>query len=138
MITAAGYSKDLSIRPEGIVITFGKDLVNEKGGLQVFTDNFERIMRRSDSYLLQKCKNKPKFDTLLFVYIIVNNMLTYRGNYLGHASGKTTIADLTGGSWSSRQQIEWPRVLIGGPVIKCPFERQLKGFQGFRYCTELF
>lgn len=41
MITANGYSKDLSIIPEGIVVTFGKVMIAEQGGLLRFIKNFE-------------------------------------------------------------------------------------------------
>lgn len=41
MITAQGYSKDPSIMPEGIAITFGKEMLTDHGGLKTFLDGFK-------------------------------------------------------------------------------------------------
>lgn len=138
MITAEGYSKDPSIMPEGIVITWGKDMINSKGGLLPFVRHFNVAMKNEESVWLQKCKNKPTFEDILHVYIIVNNRLYGRCFYGGYETGRTIINNGNGHSFSWRTEIEWPRVLLAGPFERCPFKRALKGFQGFRYCTKLF
>jgi hypothetical protein len=138
MITADGYSKDPSIMPEGIVITWGKDMIDLKGGLKNFLSYFKEIMLDEDTTWLQKCKNAPKHD-IIHVYIIVANRLYAKGFYGGYDKGKTIInTPSTGKSFSRRENIEWPRIIIAGPIEYCPFKRTLKGFQGFRYCTKLF
>lgn len=138
MITTTGYSNDPTIMPESIVITWGKDMVNLKGGLRKFLSYFNGIMQDEDTTWLQKCKNAPKHD-IIHVYIIVANRLYAKGYYGGYQKGRTTI-NVPGqaNSFSHRESIDWPRIIIAGPVERCPFKRTLKGFQGFRYCTKLF
>jgi hypothetical protein len=137
MITANGYSKDPMIQPEGIAITWGKDLVIEKGGLRNFLRYFNKVMEDENCTWLQKCKNAPKTD-IIYVYVIVCNRLYGRGYYGGYETGATDISFGDGKSWSSSKTIAWPRIVIGGPFERCPFKRTLKGFQGFRYTTKLF
>jgi len=137
MITATGYSKDPSIMPEGIAVTWGKDLIVEKGGLLAFIRYFEKTMISEDGRWLQKCKNAPTRD-IIYVYIIVCNQVRYRLLYGGHQSGETTIHNGDGHSWSSRQIIRWPRIVLAGPFVKAPFKIKRSGFQGFRYTTKLF
>lgn len=138
MITADGYSNDTSIRPEGIVVTFGKDMMDSKGGLLSFIRYFEKNMSTEDGLWLQKCKNKPQYDDLLNVYVIVANRLKYKCFYGGYQTGTTNIFNGNGHSFSYSTVIGWPRILLAGPFEKCPFKRELRGFQGFRYCTKLF
>lgn len=141
MITAEGYSKDPSIVPEGIVITWGKDMIEEKGGLKAFLTYFHQAMEDSEdehgSYWMNKCKNAPQQD-IIYVYIIVANRLAYRCYYGVHQTGLTEAHGNGSKSWSRYEMISWPRILMAGPVERCPFKRTLKGFQGFRYCTKLF
>lgn len=137
MITATGYSKDPNIVPEGIAVTWGKDSIEEKGGLLSFIRYFEVTMKGEESLWLQKCKNKPTQD-IIYVYIIVCNQVRYRLYYGGHESGPTNISIGDGYSWSSRQVISWPRIILAGPFEKAPFKIHRKGFQGFRYTTKLF
>ncbi len=138
MITADGYSKDPGLIPEGIVVTWGKDMIEQKGGLRSFIRYFNECMKYEGTYWLQKCKNKPAHDDLLYVYVIVANRLYCRCYYGGYEGGQTEIGSGDGRSWSSRSVISWPRIILAGPVEKAPFKRELKGFQGFRYCTKLF
>lgn len=139
MITPDGYSKDPNIIPEGIVMTWGKDLIEEKGGLLAFIRHFEKEMASQDGLWLQKCKNKPKNDgRLLYVYVIVCNQLKYRLYYGGYETGSVQITNGNGVSWSARSVVSWPRVLMVGPFTKAPRKIKLSGFQGFRYCTKLF
>lgn len=138
MITIDGYSKDPNIIPEGIVVTWGKDMIDLKGGLKIFLSYFNEVMKDEHTTWLQKCKNAPKHD-ILYVYIIVANRLYARGYYGGYQKGKAAI-NVPGAarSFSRREVIDWPRIVLAGPIEKCPVKRQLKGFQGFRYCTKLF
>lgn len=134
MITANGYSKDPNIIPEGIAVTFGKEMMIEQGGAKNFIKHFEYWMKRGDEfYWLHKCKNKPSLE-VDHVYIIVLNRLYCRCYFGGYEKHTTT-----GGTADGREKsITWPRIILAGPLEKCPFKRELKGFQGFRYTTKLF
>jgi hypothetical protein len=138
MITAEGYSNDITIIPEGIAVTWGKDLIKEKGGLLSFIRYFEKLMSDEDGLWLQKCKNKPKHDDLIYVYIIVCNQVRYRCYYGGYETGPRNIWFRDGNSWSSKQLIHWPRIVLAGPFVKAPKKIRFSGFQGFRYTTKLF
>jgi hypothetical protein len=136
MITADGYSKT-NEPPVGIAVTWGKDLISEKGGLLSFVRFFEKCMQTEDDVWLQKCKNAPKLD-IIYVYIIVCNQVRYRCFYGGHATGQTSIRTGDGHSWSRSSLIMWPRLILVGPFKKAPVKIIRPGFQGFRYTTQLF
>lgn len=138
MITETGYSKDPMIMPEGIVITWSADMIYLKGGMRKFKKFFKQSMQDENCTWLQKCKNAPKAD-IIYVYIIVSGRLYARGYYGGHYKGETEInVPGAGSSFARCETIAWPRIVIAGPIEYCPFKRELKGFQGFRYCTKLF
>jgi hypothetical protein len=122
--------------PAGIMTTWSRDLVKEKGGLLIFLRRFESVMQREDAIWLQKSRNKPRYD-ILYVYIIVCNRVYYRLRYAGHETGETGICDMTA-SWSSYRTVRWPRLMLSGPYVKAPYKITQRGFQGFRYCSELF
>lgn len=131
MITPKGYSKDPSIIPDGIVITWKRDM---------FPDNsFDAVMRlfehelNNDGAWVQKALRAPKYD-VQFVYIIIDGEVKYRCNYAGWSNDRMELTRKNGITYN----VPWPRILITGPVIKPSIKINLKGFQGFRYCTELF
>jgi len=136
MITRKGYSKDRMIIPEGIVITWGKDMIQEKGGLLTFIRFFRDCMSAEDSIWMQKCRNRPRKDKFLqYVYIIVHNRVHYRGLYGGY---RAEPVECYLNSWSSRQLITWPHIIICGPIETAPMKIIRPGFQGFRYSEKLF
>lgn len=135
MITATGYSKDLSIMPEGIAVTFGKDMIAEQGGLLNFLRGFNKVMAAHDrgDYWMHKLKNKPTIE-VDHVYVIVANRL-----YCRCYSGGYCKEPMTGYTMDGREEeMNWGRMNLSGPIERCPFKRTLKGFQGFRYTTKLF
>ena len=133
MITAEGYSKDTSIKPEGIVITWPPDIIAAKGGIPHFIDN----MKRKGDFWMHKVRAKPKFD-ILYVYIIVDGYLKYRCNYAGFCTGETiTNGDYTH-SWSLWTKIDWSRIILTGPIEMPEKQIKMSGFQSYRYCTKLF
>jgi len=132
MITAEGYSKDPGIIPEGIVITFGKEMVLRNGGYKEFIKYFMNCINNEDSYWMHKMTNKPTID-FADVYIIIMNRLWGRVNFGWYENHKTFAYSV-----NDKREIAWPRMVITGPFEKAPFKRELKGFQGFRYCTKLF
>ncbi len=138
MITETGYSKDLSIRPEGIVITFGQQMIKSQGGLKTFLKEFQRTMANHDqgSYWMHTCSLFPKIEAD-HIYIVVANRLYGRvfcGGYIKNHSKDVVAYGATG----QQKLMEKPFVVLSGPFEKCPHKRVLRGFQGFRYCTKLF
>lgn len=134
MITETGYSKDPMLMPEGIVVTFGRDMMDEQGGPIEFLRNFEWVMSNEEDYWMHKMSNLPTFRDFTHVYIIVMNRLYGRCIFGGIDKGITTAYAANGES----KRIDWNRIILAGPLEKAPFKRTLKGFQGFRYCTKLF
>lgn len=132
MITANGYSKDPNIMPEGIVITFGKEMLQTNGGTREVIKYFLEVMADENDYWMHKMLLWPKIE-FVDVYIITMNRLWGRAKF-GWFEKNATF----GYSSKGRKDIPWPRMVIVGPFEKCPFKRKLKGFQGFRYCTKLF
>lgn len=133
MITANGYSKDTSIRPEAIVITFGKEMIKNNGGQKEVMRFFLQTMETENAFWMHKMNNRPKLE-FTDVYIITCNRLWGRVKF-GWYENNATFAYRADGS---DVEISWPRMVLIGPFERCPFKRKLKGFQGFRYCTELF
>ena len=135
MITPKGYSKDRSIIPEGIVITFGREMMEEWGGPKIFLSNFLNIMKSEDEYWLHKCSNLPTID-FDHVYISVMGRLWGRVYNAGITRNpKGVIATKSDGM---TDEIDWNFITLAGAFQQCPFKMELKGFQGFRYCTKLF
>lgn len=135
MITIDGYSKDTSIMPEGIVVTLGSDMIAEQGGLRTFLKGFLADMADENTVWMHKLRNAPKFD-IPHVYVIVHGRLYGRCFYGGYRkAGGNYDAYTTDGRV---KRIDWAHILLAGPFERCPFKRQLKGFQGFRYSTKLF
>lgn len=133
MITADGYSKDPNIIPEGIAITWSKEMIVEGyGNLLTFIRHFKECISDEDGIWLQKCKNKPKID-VAYVYIIFSGRIRYRVQYVGYEAGPTTVYDDNG-----PKDIQWSRLLLVGPMVEAPRRIPLKGFQGPRYTTKLF
>jgi hypothetical protein len=135
MITASGYSKDPGIIPEGIVVTFGQDMIKEKGGLKEFLYWLETCLRDETSFFLHKCRLKPIHE-IDHVYIVIANRLYGRAYFGGWATGPTLVFTHPGAA--KTVEITWPRLYLAGPIERAPFKRTLRGFRGFRYCTKLF
>lgn len=132
MITANGYSKDASIRPEGVVITFGREMMENNGGQKAMMKLFLEVMADPEGCWMHKMLNWPKVE-VADVYIITLNRLWGRVKFGWFDKGATFKY-----SPADPGIIEWPRMVLVGPFERCPFKRTLKGFQGFRYCTKLF
>lgn len=136
MITQYGYSKDKSIMPEGIAVTFGKTMIEEKGGLFVFVKWFQDVMSTEEGIFYARCKNRPTFDNISDVYVIVDNQLYGKCCYGGHFKSVDGVCVVPFSGESVHYP--FPVVALGYPFIRCPFKRVLRGFQGFRYTTKLF
>ncbi|HEV8514763.1 MAG TPA: hypothetical protein VGQ59_15875 [Cyclobacteriaceae bacterium] len=133
MITETGYSKDPSIMPEGIAITFGKEMMENNGGQIAMMKHFLRTMEAENDYWMHKMLRWPNVE-VADVYIITLNRLWGKVKF-GWYEKDATFAYMPDGS---DKAISWPRMVLVGPFVRCPFKRELKGFQGFRYTTKLF
>ena len=133
MITATGYSKDPSLVPEGIVITFGEKMLKSNGGRKAVLSHFLKVMAHEDDYWMHKMLNWPKVE-VSDVYIITMGRLWGRVKF-GWFDKSATFAYRSDGT---DIEVSWPRMVLVGPFEKCPVKRKLKGFQGFRYCTKLW
>lgn len=132
MITAEGYSKDSPEMAEGIVITWGKDMIESKGGLKSFLTFFNDMMQDEETRWLQKCKNAPQYD-IIYVYIIVSNRLYARGYFGGYQKGETEInVPGAANSFSRREVIEWPRIVIAGPNRKMSIQKNIERLPGIQ------
>lgn len=135
MITEKGYTKDPSVLPEGIVITFGKEMMLEQGGAKNFLSSFLEQMSFEGAYWMHKCSNLPTQD-IDHIYIIVLNRLwgrVYNGGFRRNPEGVV--------GWTADDKpmdVNWNFITLAGPFERCPYKRKLKGFQGFRYSTKLF
>lgn len=138
MITRNGYSKDPMIIPEGIIVTFGKKMIEEQGGLRTFLKAFQATMSRHQQgdYWMHTCSNLPKIE-IDHIYIIVANRL-YGRVYCGgfHRNHKANVVAY--GATGKQKLMDKPFVILSGPLERCPHKRTLRGFQGFRYCENLF
>ena len=138
MITKNKHSKDPSLVPEGIVITFGHQMIRAQGGLRVFLKAFEETMSEHEegNYWMHTLSNQPtkEYD---IIYIIIANRL-YGKVYCGGYRRKHSDVIVGYGATGKQQLMDKPFIILSGPLKKCPFKRTLKGFQGFRYCLELF
>ena len=124
--------------PEGIVVTFGQQMIKEQGGLKAFLEAFQETMSGYDngSYWMHTMSNFPTKEAD-HIYIVVANRLygrVYCGGYHRNAEANVKAYGATG----KQKLMDKPFVILSGPFERCPFKRTLKGFQGFRYCTKLF
>lgn len=122
--------------PVALVITWGASMIAAKGGAERFARHFLREMKDDNNVWLNKCTNKPKHE-VQYVYIIVGGKVRYRLLYAGWQPGIPTEINTTASqSFSTREWVWWPRIVLAGPVVLAPREIPMRGFQGFRYLTE--
>jgi hypothetical protein len=137
MITQNGYSKDLSIMPEGIMLTLPVMFFEDRGmSTEQFKDLFERYMAKDDAIWNFKLTNLPKHE-IAWVYLIFDKHVQYRLNFVQYERNKTkAFRDSHDGKIRHFPNLNW--VIFTGPAIKPPHPWPQKGFQGFRYTTFLF
>ena len=137
MITANGYSKDISIIPDGIMLTLPTAFFEDRGmNIDQFKKVFERHMAQEESWWNFKLTNLPKHD-VAYVYLVFDKHVQYRCQLVMYERGATkAFADSHDRKVRTFENCNW--VLFTGPVVKPPHEWPQKGFQGFRYTTTLF
>lgn len=124
-------------QPDGIIITVSKAMIGENG-YRHWLRNFFYAMNRSENdenyfYWLRQ-GNRPKSDkNLRFVYLCIGNKIRFRAYYAGSEGEGVKHFDnhddpMFGKAW----------ILISGPILRPSRPIPRKGFQGFRYTTEIF
>lgn len=160
MITAAGYSKDSNIMPEGIVITFPVqfllDIAPQLNSCQTMTtgNGSYRIRYNTQKYQIlagyKQCikqieqvrkdaenawwwhsiGSRPTID-VLNAYIIILGRVRYKAVIAGWEPGGEK-------QFSDNRKLtakHWLQLAFFEPA---PIVIEIKGFQSFRYCTKLF
>lgn len=135
MITTTGYSSDPSIMPEGIIITFGKDMMKDQGGVREFLKGWKEVFEDENGMWKHYCKARPTKD-IIYVYVIILNRLAYRCQFVQYEEAKPDEERYKANG--EIQPLCKPGILICGPLVRCPFKRKISGFQGFRYSEKLF
>lgn len=116
----------------GIIITMGKSVLEANGGGAEWQKHFESCVRTEDSgFWLHKSRNAPLQD-IAVVYVIAENFVVGRLFYGGYERGPTSVWMRDG----EERKIDWPRMILAGPLELCPHEIEMRGFQGFRYIYE--
>lgn len=88
MITAEGYSKDHSLIPEGVAITFGREMMENNGGYKAMIKLFLDTMDHSEGVWMHKMQLWPKME-IADVYIITLNRLWGRVKFGWFADHET-------------------------------------------------
>lgn len=137
MITDKGYSKDLSIMPEGIMLTLPTIFFEDRGtDVESFTLMFYRFMKQDDSLWNFKLKNLPKHD-VAWVYLVYDKKVQFRLNLVQYERNTSKeFKDSPDRKIRRFENCNW--VIMCGPPVRPPHEWPQKGFQGFRYTTKLF
>lgn len=118
--------------PTGIVVTWGKNMIEANGGLLNFVRHFKECCSEgSDCHWLHKCKNRPIHD-IDVVYIILCNRVAYKLFFGGYETGEGICYKHDG----EVRHINWPRMILAGPFEKAPYKIPMRGFRGFRYVYE--
>ena len=133
MITKEGYSKNKSLVPEGIAITWTKEIAEKQyGSIENLKREFIAACNNPVEFWMQECRIKPKYD-IAYVYIIYQNHVIYECHYVGWAAKGELIEN-----WEYTGEMPWAGILIAGPVIEAPVTLYRPGFRGYRYTTKLF
>lgn len=137
MITATGYSKDPSIIPDGIMLTLPIAFFEDRNwDYDGFTKMFQKFMAADDSIWNFRLTNLPKHD-IAWVYLVFDKKVQFRVNFVQYERNVSKcfkdgpnkkVRDFPNANW----------VILCGPAVRPPHEWPQKGFQGFRYTTQLF
>lgn len=113
----------------GIIITMGKEVLNANGGGAKWQRHFESCVGGENTgFWLHRSRNPPKQD-IAVVYVIAENFVQWKVFYGGYERGPASVWMLNG----EKRDIDWPRMILAGPMEKAPYDIPMQGFQGFRY-----
>lgn len=137
MITPHGYSKDPSIKPEGIVLTLPVAFFEDRRtSIEDFKKMFVRLMAREDALWHFRLTNLPKHE-VAWVYLIFDRQIQFRLNFVQYERNVSkSFKDAPDGLLRDFPNANW--VVMCGPAIAPPREWFQRGHQGAKYATKLF
>jgi hypothetical protein len=137
IIGPSTYSKDPSIRAEGIMLTLPKQFFQDRGWTYAeFEKYFKQFMAGESSIWNFRLTNLPKRE-VAWVYLVFEGFIQFRLNLVMYERNKSkTFKDGPDKKARKFPNANW--VILCGPAVTAPFEMPQKGFQGFRYTTFLF
>lgn len=120
------------IQPVGIIKTMPASWVKElPNGLNNWETTFLKMNEIESYHWTFNLSGKPKYEVLYF-YLLMNGAIRYRANIIGY-TGPETVKCYSG---EHRYGKVW--VNVAAPVIKLNPPITMKGFQGFRYTSEIY
>jgi len=124
--------KTFSSQYVGIIKTMPQSWLNDlPNGVEGWEKTFMRMNNLDHGYWLFNLPGKPKYEILYF-YLLFSGAIRFRTNIIGYQpEGIIKCYDS-----SDHYGKVW--VQIAAPVVKLEMPVPMKGFQGFRYTTEIF
>ncbi len=118
--------------PVGIIVTFSKKMIYDEIGKEKFIGQIlTRLNENREAYWMHTMHIKPKHE-VIYCYILYDGKIQMRANIAGFEKGYPVIflnrRTYTPNHW----------MILTAPVVVAPFDIPMKGFQGFRYCAEMF
>ncbi len=131
----------MDYRPDGILVTLPKPFFSggpdEEGWTEESLGRYFRMMNESDEmWWTQGLANKPKYDKILYCYMVYGGFVQYRLNIASIEGPAVKEFPARGGGFRSLSKKCW--LTLCAPTIKAPYEIPRQGFQGFRYTQEIF
>lgn len=118
--------------PIAIIVTLPKRFFEEQNH-EAYLKELQDV-HDYDHVWYRVCKNLPIHD-VAYVYTIIDNKIHHRAQFAGVERNKDYRFTRPDGKWREFKSAN--AILTCGPVVMAPEEIIMKGFQGFRYVTEL-
>jgi hypothetical protein len=117
--------------PIGIIKTMPIKWLNESHSIEHWERSMLKMNHCEGHYWIYNLTGKPKYDVLYF-YLLYDRAIRFRMNIIGY-EGPEKIKCYSGEVRYGRCWIQ-----VAAPVIKLKEPVPMKGFQGFRYTTEIY
>lgn len=134
------WRSDKNKRPTGIIRTlpyFGANEPTEEGAMRQaykrMMEAFKHLESDGTEPVYVAMAQQPTME-VLYIYILVGGKIRVRANIAGYVPGSSVTIECWDGSL--RKPKYW--AVLSGPVSWPPEAIPMKGFQGFRYCLELW
>jgi hypothetical protein len=119
-------------QPVGIIKTMPHEWINRlPKGLKEWERTFLKMNEIEDYHWVFNLPGKPKYDILYF-YLLFDGAIRFRANIIGYED-LGNIKCYTGEYKSGKIWVQ-----VAAPVTKLREPIPMKGFQGFRYCYEVY
>lgn len=120
--------------PEALIVTIGRDMIQAQGGYRMWLQGFMECMAGYEDghYYCLRSSNPPKRTDVQWVYLIVENKIRFRINFVIATGPEERTFDNGNTMWAKG----W--ILIAGPITRPPRPIPMRGFQGFRYTQKIF